>query len=70
MITFLIQIGPRATPRLSFECMAAHSVDAATQHAGLCQPGEAMRVTALLDARNTERAVNQRRESLLTSPAS
>jgi hypothetical protein len=41
---FLITIGARDNPRLSFACMAADSFSAHQQHVDLAEPGEAVRV--------------------------
>lgn len=64
MNMYRVSLGPRSSPRLVFEAMALSSMDCAMQHLALAQPGECMRVDPV--PLSLERAVHQRRESLLT----
>lgn len=47
MKAYLVLIGRRGTPRLSFETMARSSCECVMQHMGLCEPGERLEVRAL-----------------------
>lgn len=44
MKPFLIRVGPRGAPRLSFACMSADSFTAFDQHADLADRGERVEV--------------------------